>query len=112
VLADREGTLGPDHQDTLQARASLAAANYAAGRMGTALQLYDETCEGYERTIGAYHPATLACQTELARGYYATGRPGDALALLNSIIARAERFLPPGDPLTQRVREILVSITR
>ena len=111
VLADREGTLGPDHQDTLQARGSLAAANYAAGRMGTALQLYEETCEGYERTIGAHHPATLACQAELARGYYATGRLGDALALLNSIIARAERFLPPGDPLTQTVRETLTSIT-
>jgi tetratricopeptide repeat protein len=79
--------------------------------MGTALQLYEETCEGYERTIGAHHPATLACQAELARGYYATGRPGDAVALLNSIMARAERFLPPGDPLTQTVRETLTSIS-
>jgi hypothetical protein len=34
------------------------------------------------------------------------------LALLSSIINRAERALPPGDPLTQRVRETLVSITR
>jgi hypothetical protein len=79
--------------------------------MGTALQLYEETCVAYERTIGADHPATLACQSELARGYYATGRLGDALALLSSIVTRAERSLPPGDPLTQRMREALASIT-
>ena len=111
VLADREGTLGLDHPDTLQARGSLAAANFTAGRMGAALQLYEETCGGYERTIGADHPTTLACQAELARGYYSTGRLGDALALLSSIVARAERALPPGDPLTQRMQEILSSIT-
>ena len=111
VLADREGTLGPDHPDTLQARGSLAAANYTAGRMGTALQLYEETCAGYERTIGADHPAALACQAELARGYFDTGRLSDALALLSSIITRAERALPPGDPLTQKMRETLASIT-
>ena len=82
-----------------------------AGRMGSALQLYEETCLAYERTIGADHPTTLACQAELAHGYYATGRLGDALALLSSIVNRAERALPPGDPLTQRMRETLTSIT-
>ena len=29
-------------------------------RMASALQLYEETCKGYERTIGADHPTTLA----------------------------------------------------
>jgi hypothetical protein len=33
------------------------------------------------------------------------------LALLSSIISRAERALPPGDPLTRRMRETLTSIT-
>ena len=76
-----------------------------------ALQLYEETCAGYERTIGANHPATLACRADLARGYYATGRLGDAIALLNDIVARGEQSLPPGDPLTQRMRETLTNIT-
>jgi tetratricopeptide (TPR) repeat protein len=111
VLADREAALGPDHPDTLHARGSLAAANFAAGRMGSALQLYETTCAGYERTIGADHPTTLACQADLARGYYATGRLGDATTLLTSGISRAERFLPPGDPLTRRMRESLTNIT-
>ena len=111
VLADREGLLGPDHPDTLLARGNLASANFTAGRMAPALQLYEETCAGYERTIGADHPTTLACQADLARGYYATGRLGDAMALLTDIIARGERALPPGDPLTQKMRDALTSIT-
>ena len=111
VLADREGVLGPDHPDTLRARGGLASAHFAAGRMGPALQLYEETCAGYERTVGADHPKTLASQAELARGYYATGRLGDAMALLTDIVARGEKALPPGDPLTQQMRESLANIT-
>ena len=79
--------------------------------MGSTLQLYEETCAGYERTLGADHPKTLACQADLARGYYATGRLGDAMNLLTDIIARAELALPPGDPLTQKMRESLANIT-
>ncbi|HEY7147503.1 MAG TPA: tetratricopeptide repeat protein, partial [Streptosporangiaceae bacterium] len=74
-------------------------------------QLYEATCAGYERTIGADHPTTLACQADLARGYYATGRLGDAITLLTGGVARAERSLPPGDPLTRRMRESLTNIT-
>ena len=85
---------------TIRTRSRPAAAsppaNFAAGRMGAALQLYEETCAGYERTIGADHPSTLACQAELARGYYATGRLGDAMTLLSDIIARGEQALPRG----------------
>jgi hypothetical protein len=79
--------------------------------MSSALQLFEQTCAGYTRTIGADHPSTLACQAELARGYYTTGRLGDALNLLNDIIARSEQVLPPGDPLTQKMRAILANIT-
>jgi tetratricopeptide (TPR) repeat protein len=111
VLTDREAALGPDHPDTLHARGSLASANFAAGRMGSALQLYEATCAGYVRTVGAHHPTTLACQTDLARGYYATGRLGDAITLLTDGISRAEQALPPGDPLTQRMRQALTNIT-
>ncbi len=52
--------LGPGHPDTLQARGGLASAQFAAARMTTALQLYEETCAGYERTLGPDHPTTLA----------------------------------------------------
>ena len=47
VLTGREGLLGPHHPDTLLARADLASACFAAGRMGPALQHYEEACAGY-----------------------------------------------------------------
>ena len=50
-------------------------------------------------------------QADLARGYYATGRLGDAITLLSDGVSRAERSLPPGDPLTQRIREALTNLT-
>jgi hypothetical protein len=33
------------------------------------------------------------------------------MTLLTSIIARGEQALPPGDPLTQKMRESLANIT-
>lgn len=39
------------------------------------------------------------------------GRLTDATTLLRDTIARCERVLPPGDPLTQAVRESLTNIT-
>lgn len=109
VLADSERILGPDHLDTVTARASLGSAYHSAGRMASALQLYEQASEGYERVLGADHPDTLACQASLAGAYYAVGLT-DGLALFRDIAARCERVLPPGDPLTQSVRESLANI--
>jgi hypothetical protein len=38
------------------------------------------------------------------------GRLGDAATLLRDTVARCERVLPPGDPLTQAARNSLVNI--
>jgi hypothetical protein len=38
------------------------------------------------------------------------GRLGDAATLLRDTVARCERVLPPGDSLTQTVRESLTNI--
>ena len=38
------------------------------------------------------------------------GRISDATTLLRDTLARCERTLPPGDPLTQTVRESLTNI--
>ena len=110
VLADSERVLGPDHPDTITARASLASAYHSAGRMASALQLYEQAAPGYEATLGADHPDTLACRANLAHAYCAVGRLTDGMALLRDTAARCERALPPGDPLTQTVRESLESI--
>jgi hypothetical protein len=78
--------------------------------MASALQLYEQTCAGYERVLGADHPDTLARRANLANAYYTVGRLGDAATLLRDTVARCERAMPPGDPLTETVRESLTNI--
>jgi tetratricopeptide (TPR) repeat protein len=110
LLADRERVQGPDHLDTIVTRASLASAHHSAGRMGTAVPLYEQACQGYERTLGADHPETLARRVNLAHAYYTVGRLTDATTTLRDTLERCQRALPPGDPLTQTVRESLTNI--
>jgi tetratricopeptide (TPR) repeat protein len=110
VVSDRERVLGPDNLDTIAARANLASAYHAAGRMASALQLYEEARTGYARVLGADHLETLTGGASLANAYYAAGRLTDATTLLRDTLARCERTLPPGDPLTQAVRESLTNI--
>jgi tetratricopeptide (TPR) repeat protein len=85
-------------------------AYHTAGRIASALQLYEQACSGYERALGADHPDTLACRANLAHAYYTTGRLTDATALLRDTAARCERVLPRGDQLTRSVQESLANI--
>ncbi len=110
VLSDRERGLGRDHPDTIATRASLAGAYYAAGRMPSAVQLSEQTCADSVRVLGADHADTLARRAHLATVYYTVGRVGDAEAVLWDTVARCERVLPYGDPLTQTIHQRLVSI--
>ena len=110
VLADRERVLGPEHLDTIAARGTLAAAYHAAGRMASALQLHEQTVAGYDHVLGPDHPDTLARCLSLATAYYTVGRLTDAQSLLRETLARCERVLPPGDRLTQVVRESLTNV--
>ena len=78
--------------------------------MASALQFYEQACQGYERVLGADHPETLARRADLAHAYYTVGRLSDAATMLRDTVERCERSLPPGDPLTQTVRESLANI--
>lgn len=109
VLADSERVRGADHLDTIAVRGRLGSAYHAAGRMAAALQLYEQAVAGYRRTLGADHPDSLASSAALARAYGAVGRVTDATALLSDTLTRCEQALPPGDPLTEAVREQLAS---
>jgi hypothetical protein len=110
VLADTERALGPDNLDTIAARSKLGSAYHTAGKMASALQLFEQARTGYERVLGADHPDTLARSASLAHAYYSAGRLTDASTLLRETYARCERALPPGDVLTQQVRDSLTNI--
>ena len=110
TLAGRERVLGADHLDTVAVRASLGAAYLEAGRMASALQLYEQARAGYAKALGADHRDTLTASAKLADAYHAVGRVTDATTLLRDTLPRCERALPPGDPLTEAVRERLASM--
>ena len=58
--------LGADHPDTLTSRHNLAAAYEAAGRLGEAIPLFEQTLADRERVLGPDHPDTLASRNNLA----------------------------------------------
>jgi len=110
-LTRREDVFGPDHPDTIAARAAIAAACHSVGKIADALALSEQVCADYERVLGPAHPDTLARYANLARAYRDAGRLADAATLLRDILARCEQALSPGDPLTQALRDSTTGAT-
>ena len=79
--------------------------------MASALQLYEQTRAVTSGFLAPIIRSTLAYRANLANAYYKVGRLSDAMTLLRDTVARCERVLPPGDPLTRAVRESLTNIT-
>jgi tetratricopeptide (TPR) repeat protein len=110
VLAGRELVLGKTHADTIAARALHANACDAVGRMPAALHLIDQACADSVTVLGPDHRDTLTRRLDLGRITYAAGRVSDAAAVLHDTLARCERMLPAGDPLTVAVRQSLQDV--
>ena len=62
----REGVLGPEHPDTLAARANLARWTGKAGGAAGARDQYAALAPIAERVLGPGHPDTLAIRGSLA----------------------------------------------
>jgi hypothetical protein len=70
-----ERVLGPEHPDTLAARASLASFTGEAGDPAVASDQYAALLPARERVLGADHPDTVATRDNLA---YWTEQAGDS----------------------------------
>jgi Tetratricopeptide repeat len=105
-----ETTLGPAHPDSQLIDERLADAYLAAGRPGEAVSWFERVQANRVKMLGPDHPDTLARCLSLATAYYTVGRLTDAQSLLRETLARCERVLPPGDRLTQVVRESLTNV--
>ena len=70
----RERVLGPEHPETLRARADLASWTGAAGDAAGARDQYAALLPLFERVLGAEHPDTLATRRNLT---YWTRDSGD-----------------------------------
>jgi hypothetical protein len=61
--------------------------------------------------LGPDHLDTIAASVNLGAAYYSVGRLTDAAGVYREVVARGERVLPPGSPLTQAARDGLTAIT-
>jgi tetratricopeptide (TPR) repeat protein len=106
-----EAAHGPDHPDTLSTQALLAGAHSAAGHITDALRHYQQASSLHERALGPDHRQTLACSAALARAYADAGQITAAMSVIDDAVTRADRNLPPGDPLTQQLRQARTGLT-
>ena len=92
--------LGPDHPQTLTAANNLAYAYQAAGDLGRALPLYEQTLTDTRRVLGPDHPDTLAAANNLASAYESAGDLGRAVPLYEQTLTDTRRVLGPNHPQT------------
>jgi hypothetical protein len=111
MLAERERVLGPEHLDTLLARAHLAIWTGEAGDAAGARDQYAALLPIDERVLGPEHPSTLTTRNNLARW---TGEAGDAAGAREqsaALLPVRERVLGPEHPSTLITRANLARWT-
>jgi tetratricopeptide (TPR) repeat protein len=113
-MAFNEATsyLGPEHPDTLTARANLAASHRALGRTTEAITIEEQVLADRERLLGPDHPATLSARGQLAASYRALGRTTEAIAIEVQVLADRERLLGPDHRATLAARGNLAASYR
>ncbi|MFE5084489.1 tetratricopeptide repeat protein [Streptomyces mirabilis] len=100
AVAGRVRMLGDDHPDTLASRSNLAGAYGAAGDLGRAIPLHEQTLADRMRVLGDDHPDTLASRTRLANAYKEAGDLGRAIPLHEQAVADRVRVLGEDHPDT------------
>ena len=76
----------------------------AAGDLGRAIPLYEQTLADSVRVLGADHPDTLTSRNNLAGAYEAAGDLGRAIPLYEQALADSVRVLGADHPQTKIVR--------
>ncbi|MFI7275493.1 FxSxx-COOH system tetratricopeptide repeat protein [Streptomyces sp. NPDC049879] len=79
--ADCARVLGPEHTDTLAARANLAYLYALSGRTADALALHERNLADHERLLGPDHPHTLNARANVASSYRDLGDLARAVEL-------------------------------
>jgi len=96
--------VGPDHPDTLTARANLAAWTGEAGALATARDLYAALLPDLVRVLGPDHPHTLTARGNLAARTGETGDPATARDVYAALLPDMVRVLGPDHPHTLTTR--------
>ncbi|MFG2873878.1 tetratricopeptide repeat protein [Streptomyces sp. NPDC048337] len=108
IACEREH--GPEHRQTLSARAVLGSAYLRAGDVRSATEVL-EPALGYALwVLGPDHPTTLNISHQLGDAYSAAGRHALGSEMVREALADCERLLGPGHWETENVRATLVHI--
>jgi eukaryotic-like serine/threonine-protein kinase len=102
-----EGSLGPDHPETLFCRNSLACAYADANRRADAIPLAQKTLELAKARFGRDHGETIDFRNTLVGIYSAAGRAADAVSLGEESLRLAEASLGPDHESTLAIRQNL-----
>ena len=100
LTGDLERLLGASHPDTLNSRNTLAAAYLAAGQVGDAIPLFEQTLAVLQRELDPDHPDTLTLQNNLATAYQDAGRAPEAIQLYEQNLALRDQQPGPDHPST------------
>ena len=111
ILDARERILGPEHRDTLTARADLAAWTGQAGDAAGARDQYAALLPIFERILDPEHPDTLSVRGGLAVWTGMAGDPAAARDLFAALLPVRERVLGPEHPDTLNARAGLAAWT-
>ena len=106
---ERDPQLGPDHPETIAARANLAVSYHAAGHKAAAVTLFESVVADRERLLGPEHPDTIAARANLAASYGSTGRTAEAITIGEKVVFDRERLLGPEHPDTIAARANLAA---
>jgi hypothetical protein len=98
IAEARESVLGPQHPDSLHARANLARWTGVAGNWAAARDQYAALLPVAERVFGPEHPETLHLRGNLAHWTGKAGDPAAARDLFAALLSVSERILGPQDP--------------
>ncbi|WUR59788.1 FxSxx-COOH system tetratricopeptide repeat protein [Micromonospora chokoriensis] len=104
LSADCLRVLGPDHRDTLAARADLAHRRGMAHDFAGAVTAYEQLLADYLRVLGADHPDTLTTRGGLAHWRGMAGDPNGAVTTYEQLLADRLRVLGPDHPDTLTTR--------
>lgn len=98
IAEARESVLGPQHPDSLHARANLARWTGAAGNWAAARDQYAALLPVAAQVFGPEHPDTLHLRGNLAHWTGQAGDPATARDLFAGLLPVSERVLGSGHP--------------
>jgi Tetratricopeptide repeat len=110
-LALRQCLQGPDHWQTLTARAWVARWTGHCGNSAEALRIGQELLPDQVRVLGPDHPAILLTRSDIAAWTGECGNGAEALRLLQELLPEQVRALGPDHPATLLTRANIAAWT-